>query len=221
MNAGRGNGLMTKCNSVPDADRPPASQRMLKGLAILWLSGLTGCVTLGEPVGSCADGQCSTCAAPTVCATCGVVHSDSPLQVPPSDDAAWNSTQPYAQTAPPACSPLEGAAPTTPDLEVARATRECESRIAELQTRIDALSDENREGNLVRDQQMKKFFGELQALNDEVSFWKAEVQRLDAEAQEQHERDMQSLDALIELVGQIPVAGSRGQSIPSSASSRN
>jgi hypothetical protein len=106
----------------------------------------------------------------------------------------------------PACKPAAVPPPPEVDAATAAATQECEQRVEILQQRLDALVTESREADMARDQSMQVFLRDLQNLTSELDYWKSEVQRLDAAAKQQHERDMQSLDALLELVSQIPMA---------------
>jgi hypothetical protein len=198
---------MSLSRGVHDMPTQFNARLVLVSGVIICLNVVSGCMSMPGAVSSWQDDtRCPTCSAPHQCATCTPGGPGIPTAVPAA--TAWHESvqTPVAAANPPACQPLPvvpGVPPEAmPNLE---ATFECEKKLEKLQAQINQLTESHHILNAMRDQKLQTFENKLESLTEEVGFWKTEVERLDAAATAQHERDMQSLDALIDLVAQIPV----------------
>lgn len=186
---------------------------------------LSGCVATKAQVRS--KPTCSRCQ----CGSCGSSHAVSTGEHTPSDQPSPNQADaghlsydthleefsPLAlpRPVPPApvpaeCEPQELIA--TPDEPICdeEAREECtqlqaqteflRQRLLQLEAR---LTDEQTEQQALR-QSLGTVNSKVTVLSSELGYWKQEVQRIDAEAEQQHQDDLESLQAISELISRLP-----------------
>lgn len=185
---------------------------------------LSGCVATQAQVRS--KPSCSHCQ----CGSCGnhnTVSSHEPTSDQPSSqdpeaghlsyDNQFEEFSPLAlpRPVPPAPVPAESeaqeliAAPDEPICDE-EARHECtqlqaqteflRQRLLQLEAR---LTDEQTKQQALR-QSLATVNSKVAVLSSELGYWKQEVQRIDTEAEQQHQDDLESLQAISELISRLP-----------------
>ena len=101
--------------------------------------------------------------------------------------------------------PVEHDAPPLPRAEsvaiVSKGpTDELKARLQKLETR---LTGERTRQRALRDS-LVAVNSKVTSLSEELTYWKSEVRRIDAEAEEQHRQDLESLQTISELISRLP-----------------
>lgn len=122
--------------------------------------------------------------------------------------------RPYAvrpQPVPPECEPQP---PAVALVEQPQCDAEAREECAQLHQQTDALREQLQrvETHLLNEQTRQQTLNHslaavntrVRTLSSELNYWKQQVQRIDADAEQQHRDDLQSLQNISELISRLP-----------------
>lgn len=216
--------MRTSNNLRNNSVRRPA---LLLAVAVA-LMVCTGCVTTQSQVRSqpsCSDCACEKCASALAAAQGHGQPADTspesmlPAQVDYDLPKEFEDSPAEPRPVPPLPVPPESAPESLParaltmpqapvrDLEArqecAQLKEQTETLSAQLQKLESHLQQEQMKQQALRNS-LVSVNAKVGTLSGELQYWKQEVQRIDAEAEQQHRQDLQSLQTISELISRLP-----------------
>ncbi|MEZ6061531.1 MAG: hypothetical protein R3C19_14390 [Planctomycetaceae bacterium] len=115
--------------------------------------------------------------------------------------------------------PAETMLPMDMSSDCARQQAELRQQTVQLQQKMAALErrlESEQEAKQDLTASLESMNGEMDRMSQEIGYWRNETRRVEQSFEEQHQHDIAALDAIVELVEQVPdpYATSRGNGLP-------